>query len=218
MTRLTMPKKILLPMIAFVGGFLAILSGLLAYQAVRAPAAAPADLPGLLWPNPKALTDFELSDQNQQPFNLARIRGRWTLWYFGYTNCPDACPTALSMMNAVDAELETFPDPDGRIQLAFVSVDPARDSLERMARYVEFFNPAIVAATGTDEQLDTLTAQLGVLYVRQEPDAAGNYLVDHSTALLLTDPAGRLVALFRPPHDARAIGAQFRRIVDFVGS
>lgn len=212
-----MNTKILFPSIAFVCGFLAILGGLYSYQRITAPPAPPADVPSLLWPNPKQIAGFDLTDQNGQPFDAARLRGKWTFWYFGYTNCPDVCPTTMSAMNGIDRQLESTPALREGVEYSFVSVDPARDTLEHLGRYVGFFNPAFIAATGSDEQLAAITREFGILSKLQEPDDDGNYVVDHTAAILLTDPELRLVALFRLPHDVTDISNQFRKIRKFIG-
>jgi protein SCO1/2 len=95
------------------------------------------------------------------------------------------------------------------VQLLFVSVDPARDSLELLAKYTAFFSPSIIAATASEDRLQPFTRQLGIVYM-QSPLADGNYTVDHSAQLVLIDPDGRMAGMFRPPLDARKIVADLR--------
>ena len=210
-----MNKQVFSTLLAFLFGFLAIIGGLYVYR-MQAPMEPPAHVTGLLWPNPKQITEFRLSDQHQQAFDLARVQGKWTLWYFGYTNCPDACPLAMTVMSGIQKSLRTGEDASSDVQYAFISVDPERDSLEHLGKYVGFFNPDIIAATGNDDALGTLTRQFGVLNTRQEPDADGNYLVDHTVALLLTDPEARFIGIFQQPHEVADISEQIRLIRSFV--
>ncbi len=167
---------------------------------------------GLLWPKSKALTAFALEDHHRQVFTLDRLNRRWTLMFFGYTHCPDVCPVTLSVLNhvvamMVEANVDARPP-----QVVFVSVDPERDTLEHLASYVGHFNRDFLGVTGSDEKLSVLTRQLGILYARTEPDADGDYLVDHTAAVFLIDPRGHLVALFQAPHAAERIARDVARI------
>ena len=184
-------KKFILPV--------ALVVAAVAGWAVQRAATGPGEIEGFIWPVTESLEAFELRDHKEQPFDLSRIKGRWTLWYFGYTNCPDACPTALTDMRGIEGALrETDEITDDEVQYVFVSVDPERDTTTHLADYVSFFSSALVGATGNDEQLKELSRQLGVLYVLGEPDEQGDYLVDHSTYFFLTDPQARWVGLLRP--------------------
>jgi protein SCO1/2 len=204
-------------LVAFVCGFAAITGGLFAYQKFSRAAIPPTDLP-ILWPNPKQIHEFALGDQNGEAFDLERAQGKWTFWFFGYTHCPDVCPITLSVMNEVDAKLASVPALRRRTQTVFVSVDPARDSPSRLGQYVEFFNAGFLGVTASEERLAALTRQFGILFLPQTPDATGDYLVDHTAAILLTDPQARFVGLFSTPHSADKIEDQFRRIEAFVAA
>jgi protein SCO1/2 len=200
---------------ALVGGFVVIFAALFAIQKLSAPAPAPADLP-MFWPQPKRIEPFSLTDQHGTEFGLERVTGRWSLWYFGYTFCPDVCPVTLTVMNGVHETLAASVDFSGTLQSVFVSIDPARDTSERLSKYVSFFNPGFVAATASSDSLSRLTLQLGINFAPQTPDEQGNYVVDHTAAILLTDPQARLVAWFGSPHTAAQISAQMIRIAQFV--
>ena len=210
-----MNKQVLGTVSAFLFGFLAIFVGLYVYR-LQTPSEPPVDVPGLLWPNPIQITDFSLSDASEKPFDLSRITGKWTLWYFGYTNCPDACPLALTVMRGIDESISDTAEAGDNIQFVFVSLDPTRDSLEQIGKYVGFFNPQFIAATGPVENLPSITRQFGVLRTLQPADEDGNYFVDHTTALLLTDPQARFVGIFQQPHDVAEITRQFRLIRSFI--
>ncbi|GAB4169248.1 MAG: hypothetical protein Fur0039_07930 [Rhodocyclaceae bacterium] len=118
------------------------------------------------------------------------------------------CPSTLSLMVRLRAALEEGQRP----AVLFVSVDPARDTLELLARYVPAFDPSFVGATGSDEALAPLAKHLGVFYRRHDDGGARNYVVDHSAAIYLIDPRARLRAVFSPPHDAAAMLSTYARL------
>ena len=159
---------------------------------------------------------FHLTDHHGQPFGLDRLEGKWTFLFFGYTHCPDVCPMALSVLANVDKRLHGSGDAT-HVQYVFVSVDPQRDTLAHLADYVTYFDKSFIGATAPEKELSLLTRQLGILYTRTEPDARGDYLVDHTASILLVDPKARLVAVFSTPHDATTIASRFSRIRHFVG-
>ena len=155
----------------------------------------------LLYPEPRAIPDFALQQTNGKPLTLADWRGHWNFVYFGYTTCPDVCPTTLAELKSVWAELGKRGVQD-KLRVNFVSVDPDRDTADTLAKYVGFFSPDFVAATGTDAELTKLTRSLGIVYSRTKKDD-GSVEVDHSGSIVIVDPQGRLVGLFRPPFAAK---------------
>lgn len=161
---------------------------------------------------PRPLPAFALTDQSGRPFGLARLRGRWTFVFFGFVNCPDICPTTLATLAAVEGALADLPA-EKRPGVLFVSVDPGRDTPELLGRYVAHFDPAFTGATGSREEIDALSAALGVAVIIGAPEADGSYAVDHSAAVFLVDPEARVTAHFGAPHDAGTIARDFRRIV-----
>lgn len=161
---------------------------------------------------PRPLAPFALIDQRGEPFNLDNLRNRWSFLAIGYTHCPDVCPMMLATFDAIDRQLAAEAD---RADFVFVSVDPERDTPEKLDRYVRYFNPRIQGATGSEAALKGFTSQLGLLYGRVQTDnSALGYLVDHSASILLIDPRARLAAVFTPPHDATAMAEDFTSIID----
>lgn len=161
-------------------------------------------------PDPRPLTPFALSDHRGAPFTERDLIGHWTLLSFGYTHCPDICPTTLQMLSRVEARLSSAgqaPLP----RVVFVSVDPERDTPERLAGYVPYFSPRFTGVTGSREALTGLTRQLGVIFEKAGDGGAG-YLVNHSASIVLVDPQGRFRALFSAPHDAETMAEDFRLI------
>jgi protein SCO1/2 len=144
----------------------------------------------------KPLPAFALTDKNQQPFTNDSFKGHWSYVFFGYTHCPDICPVTLQVMAQTLKKLQP-----GEAQAVFISVDPQRDTPEKIKQYVEFFHPDMTGATGTPEALKALAGEIGIVYQRLEnAEQPENYLIDHSAAILLINPKGELAAVFTPPH------------------
>jgi protein SCO1/2 len=195
-----------------------VVAGILAGAAVahqllrqRSPAVSALER-ATLYQAPRPLPDFALVDQDGAAFGPSQLRGRWTFLFFGFVNCPDICPTTLATLAAARRSLADLPEPE-RPGVALVSVDPVRDTPPVLGRYVAHFDPAFRGVTGTPGALDALAQDLGVAVFVGSPDEDGNYAVDHSAAVFLVDPEGRVVALFNTPHDAGAIAHDYRRIV-----
>ena len=165
----------------------------------------------VMYPQPRAVPDFHLAQAGGKPLTLADWRGHWTVAYFGYTNCPDVCPTSLAAFKAAWKDL-TQRGLQQRVQIDFVSVDPERDTPEQLGKYVAFFSPDFVAATGSDEELTRLTRALGLIYSRSK-DANGNVEVDHSGSAVILDPQARLVGIFRPPFTGAALAGDLAVLI-----
>jgi protein SCO1/2 len=135
--------------------------------------------------------DFELRGADG-PVALSDFRGQVVLLYFGYTWCPDICPTNLAIIAFALKQLT--PQERDRVQVLFVSVDPERDTPERLAEYAAYFDPGILGITGSEAQVAAAAARYGAAYRRTEQtDSAMGYLVDHSAFTYVIDPDGRLV-------------------------
>ena len=175
--------------------------------------AEPPTIAGIFLEPPRPVEDFTLIDQDGQPFTRERWRGKWTFLYFGYTFCPDVCPLTLLELNKMQKILaQENLDQDNAY--LFISVDPARDTPERLGKYAPYFNSKFQGATGTPEQLAGLAKQFGVYY--KIPDAPKeNYTVDHSSTVMLIDPEVRLRAVFTEDK-AEIMAADFRKILEYV--
>lgn len=186
-------------------------AGVLVFQSMD-QRAAPGEQPALLvLPEPREVPDFELTDQFGQPFGPDRLRGRWSLMFFGFTHCPDVCPSSLYDLQRLSAELAANGDPEH--QVVFVSVDPERDSPDRLRGYTAYFDPDFIAVTGPHEQLVPLTRKLGIAYrIEEHEDGVTAYTVDHSASVLLMDPEGRLYGVFPAPLDVERMTDQMRRL------
>lgn len=147
-------------------------------------------------PLPKAVIaaggDFTLQSASG-PVALKDHRGKLVLIYFGYTFCPDICPTSLAA--TAEGLKQLTPEELAKVAMIFVSVDPKRDTPERLKEYVEFFHPAIVGVTGTPENIAEIAKRYGVFYAEQKIETAGGgYVVDHSADTFIVGPDGQLVA------------------------
>jgi protein SCO1/2 len=170
---------------------------------------------GLLWPNPKQLKPFVSVDDNGNDFGLDQLLGKWSFLFFGYTHCPDVCPLTLAVFNQVLQQLKQD-GKAGQAQMIFVSVDPARDTPQRLKAFVKYFNKDIIGLGGTDAQIKNLTSQLGIFYRLGKKSPSGDYSVEHSAQIFLVDPKGRLVSIFSPPLAAGDIVARYRQIRVFI--
>lgn len=135
--------------------------------------------------------DFTL-DGPRGPVSLHDFAGKLVLLQFGYTFCPDICPTSLAIVAEVMGRL--MPAEQARVQPLFVSVDPQRDSVARLAEYTAFFHPSILGLTGPQERLTEITRRYGAVFSRPDPAAQESYVIDHTALTYLIDGQGRLVA------------------------
>ena len=190
-----------------------VLAGYLTFGSRHLP---PPRTDALLLHEPKVLPDFALTDTSGKSLDKDRLKGHWTLLYFGYRLCPDACPTTLSDLDKFVKYVGKLPA-DTRPQVYFISVDPQRDTPKLLGDYTLYFNPGFVAATGSLEALKALTDPLDVQFSYDKPDAKGDYAVNHSTAVLLVDPDAEETALFVPPLDPRRMAADYVNILKFYG-
>lgn len=166
----------------------------------------------VLWDHARPLPDFSLVDAHGQPFGPQQLQGRWTFLFFGYTHCPDVCPTTLATLNQAMEAITRNGDAD-HTQVVFVSVDPERDDPQQLGEYVHFFNPRFKGVTGSEADIDGLATPLGIVHARvANPKDAQNYLVDHTASVLLISPEGALTALFGAPQRAEAMARDFHAL------
>ena len=152
----------------------------------------------LVLPAGQAVPEFSLLDQDGNPVDATVFRDRWDLVFFGFTHCPDVCPTTLQVLSQAQQTLResaatTLP------RIVLVSVDPERDTPALMAGYMRHFGEGSLGLTGDLEEIRKLAGGLGIFFEKQ-PAVDGNYGVDHSAAVLLIDPNGELKAVFGSPH------------------
>jgi protein SCO1/2 len=149
------------------------------------------------YPQARALHDFNLTNHHNEPMTNADLKGKWTLAFVGYTFCPDICPVTLAEINKIYPELKqsvtTTP-----LQIWFLSVDPKRDTTERLKEYIDYFNEEFVASSGPHDQLFPLVRSMGMMYAMSDDADNPNYLVDHSASIVVINPDGNVVGRFKP--------------------
>ena len=133
--------------------------------------------------------DFKLTDHNGKPRTLADFRGKAVVMFFGYTQCPDVCPTTLSDLAAALQKLGTDAN---RVQVLFVTIDPERDTPELLSQYVPAFNPTFLGLYGDAAATAATAREFKVLYQKQPGSTPGSYSMDHSAGTFIFDPQGRL--------------------------
>lgn len=171
----------------------------------------PKELNNILLVNPSTVEHFELTTQHGTRFTAENFKNYWTFLFFGYTHCPDICPTTLTELTALAKRIPK----ENQSQIVFVSVDPERDTVEHMREYIAYFNEQFVGLTGQMTEINKFTKLLNIRYSK-ETAVNDNYAVNHSSAVLLIDPKGRYVAKFNAPHYAERMQATFERIKQFV--
>ena len=168
--------------------------------------------PLVAFPERKPLAEFILVDDEKGIFDLKSLESRWSFIFFGFMHCPDICPTTLYDLSQVKHEIVAQGVSESDIQFVFISVDPARDKAAQIQRYVQYFDPTFLGATGSIGQLTNLTRQLGAPF-RAEPETATNvYEVTHSSAVYLVDPLGQYAGIISPPFVASEVAAHFSQL------
>jgi protein SCO1/2 len=164
---------------------------------------------GSILTTPRQIVVPELTKHDGNAFTDQDLNGQWTLIFFGYTHCPDICPMTMNVLaEAKKLANGEFP------QVVLVSVDPQRDSVEMLGDYVRYFDPAFIGVTGEEKMIQALTLQTSVVYAKM-PGASGNaddYLVDHSSAVLLINPKGQLAAFLNAPHTPSGINQSVAKV------
>jgi protein SCO1 len=152
---------------------------------------------------------FRLVDQNGKPFTEAQLQGKWHLVFFGYTHCPDTCPTTL---NELALALDKLGAKKRQVDIVFVSVDPERDTPELMKSYVASFDAPIVALTGNADEVREAAKAFRVYYAKH-PRSDGGYDMDHSAVIYIMDPQGRFTATLTPDTPADAMAQRLEKLV-----
>jgi protein SCO1 len=159
--------------------------------------------------------DFHMTDDSGKAVTAQNYRGKIVLLYFGYTNCPDVCPTTLAKLAQA---LKATKDHGADMQMLFVTVDPKRDSVSRMHAYVRAFDPSFVGLVGTPDELREITKRYRVSYSYGKPDKNGDYEVTHSSAVYVFDGSGRSRLLVTPSNSAKEITADLDQLAAQSGS
>lgn len=172
------------------------------------------DLNGTLLATPQVINNFSLVDNEGRPFTLNDLKGHWSFVVFGFTSCAQVCPKTMSELDQVAKIIKKWglhaP------QFVMVSVDPVRDTTERLNEYIKSYNDDFIAATGNKYEIDSLARDLSVMYLKIKNDegdlTAAEFTVDHSGTVMLINPEGKLRAVFSMPHSAEVIAKDYRTI------
>ena len=170
-----------------------------------------------VFPAPKPLAAFAFTDQENRVFDLSRLKGKWSFLFFGYTHCPDICPTTLATLARARENIAKSAAGAKDVQFVFISVDPNRDTAGKLGQYVAYFDATFLGVTGGDAQLGNLAGQLGAAYQVEVKPGAENYPVLHTAAVFLVDPQARYRAVFAPPLDAEGISRRFEVLRQLEG-
>ena len=190
-------NKYLYGLIAFVS----IGAGSVGFQLIKQANKSPSPEHALYYPQARSIADFTLIDEAGQAFNNQQLLDKWSLVFFGYTSCPDVCPTTLQNLQFIYDDLTNIAD---NSQVLLVTVDPKRDTSEKLNQYINYFNPKFKALRGEHDVLFPFSRNLGMMYAitpKEEASVGGDsesYWVDHSASLVLINPAGKVAAIFKP--------------------
>jgi protein SCO1/2 len=192
--------------------FIAVVIGLFLHKFLSPRVLSPQELAlngAVVFDKPRIIPPFELVDQKGAPFTLERLQGKWSLVFFGFTTCPDICPTTLATLSQWYKTLDK--DIQAETQVIMVTVDPARDTPEKLSTYMQHFDKDFIGVTGEFLAIKTLTDQLNVAFnkVTLETD----YTVDHSAHLVLLNPYGHYHGIFKPPFQLGQLKTTYQSIV-----
>src|SRR5688572_23095232 len=160
---------------------------------------------------PRNVQDFCLRDHNGEPFTKSNLAGKWSLLFFGYTYCPDICPITLATIRQFEGLLKEA-GVENPLQVVLVSVDPQRDTPEKLGAYVSYFSEDYLGVTGEYIDIFNLARQLNIAFGYQ-PAENGNYLVSHSGEIAIINPNGDFHGFFKIPHDPEKMAANFTSVL-----
>nr|WP_298721126.1 SCO family protein [uncultured Steroidobacter sp.] len=193
-------------------GFVSVYLCMAASSSLGAAPARMASLqvPGYALPQPLALQPFGLIDQHGREFTLEDLRNRWTLLFFGYTHCPDVCPTTLAQLRSVTKQLSKHPDAVIPA-VVFVSIDPQRDSTQQLKQYSTQYGTDFTGVGGEPGALDSFARQFRAKYARAGGTST-SYFIDHTSSVALIDPNAQLRVLFSVPLRPDAVAIEIQRL------
>ena len=163
---------------------------------------------------PMELVAFDLVDHTGKPFQYKDLKEEWSLIFFGYSKCPDVCPTTVFKLTEIYRILDEDNAVEQQPQVVFVSIDPERDKPETLNKYLTSFNPEFIGVTGTLDEIKKLTTKLSV-YFQKIGDDEDDYLyeMNHTAGIFLTNPDGKLVASFKPTATPKELSLDVKKIL-----
>ncbi|MCB1661323.1 MAG: SCO family protein [Pseudomonadales bacterium] len=194
---------------------IALIVGMMVARVVRSPEISTEQLQQLgaiVKQQSTKLADFSLIDHQGRTFDNRRLQGKWSLVFFGYTYCPDVCPTTMALLSQLEQELQGSIAEDNT-QYILASVDPERDTPEKLAEYVTHFNTDFIGVTGEVASMFEFARNLNSMFAKAPIDDSGSYLVDHSMSIAIINPAGEHHGFLRGPHNVANMNQALRAIM-----
>lgn len=193
--------------------FIALMAGIFLYQ--HLPVSKKVDLNrfhGTYLEQARDISDFHLAGTDNLPFSQEQLKGQWTMLFFGFTSCGYVCPTTMAELGKMYRLLEEkhvhkLPE------VVMISIDPKRDTLEKMKQYVSAFDKHFYGAVGDESAIEAMTRELGVVFAKVEMKDGENYDIQHSGAIMLFNPQGKLSAFFTGPHQANSLAEDYMQLV-----
>lgn len=211
------PLRWIAPLLAVAGLALALSAWLHASRRAGDIGSTSPELQAVLWPVARPVAPFRMRTQLGDNFDEKSFEGQWNFVFFGFLECPDVCPTTLQSMREFRQAL-TGSDPTAtRHRFVFVTVDPERDTVERLGPYLAYFDPDFTGLVGDGGELTKLAGSMAVYYARRQ-DESGRTGFDHTSSVMVVDPAGRVVGTLPQPHDPAVMLRRFQALQRHIES
>ena len=166
---------------------------------------------GKAYKKPLNIIEFELTDQGDQLYTKNNLKNQWTILFFGYTNCPDVCPTTIFKLGQIKQQIYKEL-PNVNLQILFITLDPERDSTERLSEYLGFFDPSMTGLTGEITNIVELTSNLSVFFQRINKE--DGYDFNHTASIFLINPKAQLKASFSPASSIDMLAEDIKKVVE----
>ena len=166
---------------------------------------------GKAYKKPLDIIEFELKDQGDQLYSKNDLKNQWTILFFGYTNCPDVCPTTIFKLGQIKQQISKEL-PNVNLQILFITLDPERDSTERLREYLGFFNASMIGLTGDISKIVELTSNLSVFFQRINKE--DGYDFNHTASIFLINPKAQLKASFSPASSIDMLAEDIQTVVE----
>ncbi|MBS0350372.1 MAG: SCO family protein [Proteobacteria bacterium] len=164
-------------------------------------------------PQPKAISNFSLTDDHGKPFTNENLKGHWTIAAFGFSHCGDVCPITLTELNKMYQKLHSSLAENQMPQVLFISVDPQRDTTAVLHRYIKNYNPNFIAATGDSDNLNIFVKEMGVFFSKKPSADPNVYGMEHSSQIFLFNPQGEWVGLLNFPFQSDKLATAYEALI-----
>lgn len=210
-------KKRIMTTVVVLWGVVGIILGVFVSQYLRNPQARPTQsFHGTWLENPRTVSSFSFQTTDGHPFDNARLKNHWTMLFFGFTSCPSICPVTMAELGKMYRILESQ-GVEKLPEVVLISLDPKRDSLEVVQRYVQAFHPHFLGAKGVDERsVKAFAREMGIAYTKVATTKVGdteNYTIEHTGTVMLLNPEGQLRAFFTMPHKAEDLALDYQQAI-----